>query len=297
VNSETTHLAYATACGAVLLMLSVLAFVGVRRSVDLIRRLGLMGIFLALFVGIVVQSVSIPLVEAPPYTWVFLSTNDLRTQALFEDADLRTRYNVDSRLRYIPADGRGQVINLEAPFRLDAGPWRTVEFPVLEHAVPVATPPGVMPLGFDGDANQLRKEVDGLYEAAQATTGRFGSPRADLARDASVGLLILGLVGLIGGLVALLVRLLATLRDGLRLFRATSQRAYRGARSRAFRVGFRGLWGWHFQGARPFASLAVFGLLATLAGLLLGLAREDETRRLARSVFREARHMRIDGAK
>ncbi|RYG24345.1 hypothetical protein EON82_11085, partial [bacterium] len=121
MDGETTRLAYATATGAVLLALAALAWVGPRRAMAILRGAGLYGLFLALFVGVTVQTLAISVVEQTPYTLAFLSTTDLRTQALLEDGDLRTRYNTDGRLRFIPKAGPDQVINLESPYRLDAG--------------------------------------------------------------------------------------------------------------------------------------------------------------------------------
>ncbi len=297
MDGDFTHLAYVTACGAALLAVGALSFLGGRRTVGLLRRLSLFGLFLALFVGIAVQSLATSMVDSPPYTDLFLSTNDLRTQALMEDDDLRARYNVDSRLRFIPTRGQEQVPNLEAPYSMDAGPLRHLNFPELHHAVPTDPPHGVASLAASGNSSDLRKEIAGLYESADATVGRSSSNRADFAGDASVGFLLLGVVGLLGGMVPLLFRTVALVGDAYRLLRATGSRVYRGARVRAFRAGLSGLAEWQFRNARPFANLAMCGVLVTLAGLLMGLAREDETRRQAQFVFREARHLKIDATK
>lgn len=296
MNGEIVGLAYTVATGATLIALAALAWVGPRRALSLLRQLGLYGLFLALFVGVAVQTLAVSVVEKTPYTLAFLSTTDLRTQALLEDGDLRTRYNTDGRLRFIPKDGTETVINLESPYRLDAGPLREVDFKEAFHGKPVAPPAGVAPLSIEGNGDDLRKEVAGLYETAAATVGNPSSIRADLARDASVGFLLLGLVSFLSGLVPLVFRSVDLGGDSLRLVRATSHRSYRGVRGRAIRAGVSGLRDYHFGSARPFANLAVFGLLITLAGVLLGLAREDETRRQAREVFAQARHIRVEGA-
>jgi len=297
MEGDFTQLAYVSASGAALLTVGALSFVGARRTVGLLQRLSLFGLFLALFAGITVQSLATSMVDSPPYADLFLSTNDLHIQALMEDDDLRARFNVDPRLRFIPTSGGEQVPNLDAPYSLDAGPLRHLEFPELYHLHPTDPPHGVATLAAFGNSSDLRKEVAGLYESADAAVGRPSSVRADFARDTSVGLLLLGLIGLVGGVIPLLFRVAGLARDAYRLLRATGNRAYRGARVRAFRTGLSGLAQWHFRTARPFVNLATCGLLVTLAGLLMGLAREDETRRHAQFVFREARHLKIDGKK
>ena len=297
MDGGLSHLALAAAVGAALLTLAALAAVGGRRAVRLLRDLGLGGVLLALFVGVAAQSLARSLAETTPYTLLFPATNDLRAQALMEDADLRTRTNVDPRLRYIPTDGE-RVPNLESAYRLPVGPWRTLDFPAVRHATPEVPPKGVAPLG-EGDSEALRSEVAGLYEGARTTDERAGvlpdEGAADLARTASVGLIALGLVGLIGGLLPLLLRLLALLWDDLRLLRATAHRSYRGARARARRLGVAALAAHRFADARPFANLAMLGLLTLLGGLVMGFLREEETRRTAHAVFVEARHLRIEG--
>lgn len=284
------------AVGAALLTLGALAAVGGRRTVRLVRDLGLGGLLLALFVGVATEGLSLSLAEAPPYASFFLSSNDLHTQALMEDADLRARTNVDSRLRYIPSGGLEQVPNLESGYRLEGG-LRAVTLPMLRHAAPVTFPPGVEPLIQIGDPEALRREVAGLYETARTTVGDRAPDegRLDLDRTASVGLLALGLVGLVAGLLPLTFRLLALLGNALRLLGAVRHRSYRRARGRALRTGLGGLAAWHFERARPFASLATFGLLTLLGGVVMGLLREEETRRVAHAVFAEARHLRIEG--
>lgn len=290
---ELSHLALATAVGAALLTFGALAAVGGRRTVRGVRDLGLGGLALALFAGVAAEGLSIPLAESAPYTTLFLPTVDLRAQALMQDADLRARTNVDPRLRYIPSVGGERVPNLESGYRL-AGPLRTVEIPPLRHAAPTRLPRGVEPFADEGDPAALRREVAGLYDAARETAGPPDEGRADLARTASVGLLLLGLLGLVAGLLPLALRLLALAWDALRLLFATRTEGYRGARGRAVRAGARGLAQWHFGPARPFASLATFGLLALLGGIVMGFLREEEVRRAAHEVFAEARHLRVE---
>ncbi len=298
MDGGLSHLALAAAVGAALLTLAALAAVGSRGAVRLVRDLGLGGVLLALFIGVAAESLARSLAETAPYTLVFPSTVDLDAQALMEDADLRTRTNVDARLRYISTGGGDRVPNLESAYRLPIGPWRTLDFPAVQHATPEPLPHGVEPLG-EGDPTILRREVAGLYENAKATLERSGARpdegAADLARTASVGLLVLGLVGLVGGLLPLLVRLLRLLADDLRLVRATRHRSYQGARPRARRAGAAALAAHHFADARPFANLATLGLLTLLGGLVMGILREEETRRAAHAVFTEARHLRIEG--
>lgn len=295
---DPSRLLLAAACGAAFLTIAAAAFVGGRRALGLIREASFVGALLALFVGTAVESLSLSLAEAPPYAWAFLSTDDLHVQALLEDPDLRTRYNVDPRLRYIPAKGE-RVVNLESGFRLASGPFRTVDFAVLQHASPVATPTGVEPVSMDGDSTALRGEVAGLYETATsvAPPDATSLTRLDFCRSASVGLSMLGLVLLLAGTIPLLLFALATARDVFGLARMTSGRPYRGARGRAFRLGAAALARWNFRSAGPFATLATFGLLAFLVGIVMGLRREDETRRLAHDVFRAARQIRIEAKK
>lgn len=296
MNGGLSHLALAAAAGAALLALVALAALGGRGAVRLLRDLGLAGVLLALFVGATAESLARSLAEVPPYTSFFPSTVDLRAQALLEDADLRTRTNVDPRLRYIPTGGGEQVPNLEAAYRLPVGPWRTIDLPAVRHSAPEPLPKGVL-AATEGDPAVLRGEVAGLYDDARATVEKSGGLPdegvADLARTASVGLLALGVVGMVAGLLPLLARSVAFLFDDLRLLRATAHRSYKGARSRARRAGAKGLWAYHFGEARPFANLAMLGLLAVLGGVVMGFLREEETRRVAHAVFAEARHLRI----
>ena len=294
MQGELSHLALMAAVGAALLTLGALAAVGGRRTARLVRDLGLGGLLLALFAGVVAEELSLALAEAAPYTSVFLSSNDLRAQALMEDADLRSRTNVDSRLRYIPTSGIEQVPNLESGYRLEGG-LRTIVIPMLNHAAPVSFPRGVEPLIQEGDPEELRREVAGLYESARAAV-RDHTPdegRLDLDRTASVGLFVLGLVGLIAGLLPLIFRLLTLSRDALRLAWAIRHQSYRRTRGRALRVGVQALAGWHFGAAKPYRSLAIFGVLTMLGGVVMGLLREEETRRVAHAVFAEARYLRI----
>lgn len=295
MNGELTHLILTAAVGAALLALAAFVAVGGRRTLHIARGLGLLGLLLALFAGTAVESLSIPLADAAPYNELFLGANDLHIQALMEDPDLRTRYNVDSRLRYIPL-GSPRVINLDAPYTLDVGPIRTLDFTEAQHTERVTYPKGVEPLGLSNDPRDLRAEVGGLYEKARALTGPAPSQeRADFARTSSVGFIAIGLVGLVAGLLPLLIRLWALLGDGLRLLRATAQRGYRGARTRAVRAGLPALAQWHFADARGFGAMATSGLLALLLGLLLGVLREEETRRAAHETFAAARHQLVEG--
>lgn len=297
MEGELSHLVLAASVGAALLVLGTLAAVGGRRTVGLVRGMGLGGILLALFVGVAIETLSLSLVESPPTTLVLLPTTVLRVQALAEDPDLRTRYNVDPRLRYLPT-GNEQVVDLERPYAYGAG-LRWVKVLPVVHVSPSKTPKGIVTMGDDA----FGKEVDGLYERAWSTVveaGRapsFASSRARLgfASAASVGLLAMGLIGLIGGLVPLLSCWIALLADAGRLVRATKHPSYRGVRGRAIRQGAAGLAEWHRDRWRPFASLATFGALTLLGGVLMGLLREEETRRLAHGVFAEARHLRIEG--
>ena len=300
VDGALSHLALAAAVGAALLSLAALATLGGRRTSRLVRDLGGGGVLLALFAGVATGSLARSLAETAPYTLLFPTTNDLRAQALMEDADLRTRFNVDPRLRYIPSSGPERVPNLESAYRLPVGPWRVLDFPAVRHATRELLPKGVEPTG-DGDATILRREVAGLVESARATvapTGRLPDEgAADFARAASVGLLALGCAGLVGGGLALLVRLLGLLGDSLRLLRATAHRSYRGARGRARRLGLAALAKHRFADARPYAAQAMLGVLVLLAGLVMGFLREEETRRAAHAVFAEARHLRVEGTR
>ena len=45
-----------------------------------------------------------------------------------------------------------------------------------------------------------------------------------------------------------------------------------------------------------YGTMAVVGLLIGITGVLLGLAREDETRRRAHEIFRQTRYLKIEGA-
>lgn len=297
LNSDLAHLAYVSASGAALLAVGALSFLGARRTVSLVQRLSIFGVFLALFVGIALQGVAASLVDAPPYNLLFRPTDDLRAQALMENDDLRTRYNTDGRLRFIPTHSDAPVINLEAAYHLEEGPFRSLDFPELIHGIPVDPPAGVASVAASWSPKELRQEVAGLYESAESAVGPVDSSRADFARDVSIGFLLLGLIGIVGGIVPLVFRAFGLVWDGKRLLRATSERVYRGVRGRALRSGMAGLAEYHFRPARPFGNLAVCGLLIALAGLLMGLVREDEVRRQSLAVFREARHLRIDVAK
>lgn len=294
MEGELSRLILEAAGGAALLTLGSLAAVGGRRTLSSARGLGLAGPLLALFVGATVDRLSVPLVETAPYTDLFRSAGDLRVQALMEDADLRTRTNVDPRLRYIPIASE-RVPNLESAYRLDAGPLRPLEFPALRHTSPITFPRGVEPRSDHGDPAVLRQEVAGLYEAAQATVGESEDGAVELLRSTSVGFLALGLMGFVAGVLPLAARLIAALYDSLRLVWATREAGYRGARGRAIRLGTAALADWHFRRSRPFVSLATFGTLTLLGGALLGFVREDATRRIAHRTFTEARHLRIEG--
>ena len=293
---EGSHLALMAAVGAGLLLVGSLAAVGGRRTVSLVRGIGLGGVLLAVFVGVTVESLSTSLVESPPYTSVFLPSRALRVQALAEDPDLRTRFNVDPRLRYLPSGGE-RIADLEEAYAYGSG-LRRMEIPPVRHSVAIRRPPVFAALG---DA-EVEQEVEGLYGRAWATVrdaGReseFQRPRDRLAfaTAASVGLLVLGLIGFVGGLVPLIGHGLALGYDATRLIRATGHRSYHGTRGRAIRAGGRGLAAWHGERARPHRSLATVGTLALLAGFLMGLLREEETQRLAHGVFAEARHLKIE---
>ena len=293
---EPSLLALMAAVGAALLLLGLLAAVGGRRTVAVVRGLGIGGILLAVFVGAAVESLSASLAEAPPYTLALLPTRVLRVQALAEDPDLRTRFNVDSRLRYLPTGGE-RVADLEEAYAYGGG-LRRVEVPPVRHSVARRRPAGLAALG----EAEVEQEVEGLYDRAWETVRDAGrEPELQPSRDrlafastASVGLLVVGFVGLVGGLVPLVGRWLALGYDAARLFRATGHASYRGARGRAVRAGTRGLAAWHGERGRPHLSLAALGGLTILAGFLMGLLREEETRRLAHGVFAEARHLRIE---
>ena len=281
----------AAALGVALLLLGSLAAVGGARTLRLARGFGFVGALLALFVGVVVESLAPSLVESPPYTLAFLPSSVLRVQALAEDPDLRTRYNVDPRLRYLG----GEVPNLEAPYARNTG-LRFVKILPVEHASPTPLPAGVVDQGEEA----VDREVDGLYERAVATLADAGRPpvlrRLAFLGAASVGFLGLGVVGFLAGAVPLVGRRLALLGDVARLLGATRHRSYRGARGRAIRAGTAGLAAWHGERARPHLALATFGLLVLLGGVLLGLLREEERRRSAHDVFAQARRLRIEGA-
>lgn len=295
MDGEIAGLTLTAALGAGLLVLGLLAAIGPVRTLKALRGAGLAGALLALFVGTVVQSLARPLVDAPPYTLAFLPTTVLRVQGLAEDPDVRTRYNVDPRLRYLPSRGE-TVVDLEGSYVPDLDGLRRVEVRPVVHASRAAKPAGVVAM----DEAEFGREVDGLYEKAWATlerserTGAYPVGRVEFLGAASVGLLVLGMVGLLAGLVPLLFRLLGAAWDGLRLLRLTASPSYRGVRRRAWRYGFRELMRWHAGEARSFATLATFGLLLGLGGVVLGLLRESKERSLARDVFREAREIRIE---
>lgn len=300
MNGELTSLALATASGAALLVLSSLAAVGARRTLTFVRGVGLFGVFLAFFVGNVLQSLARPLLAARPYTLAFLPPTVLHAQGLAEDPDLRTRYNVDARLRYLPVRG-ANVVDLESEYEPQLQGFRLAVVPPVVHSSPTKLPPRVIAMG----EAEFGKEIDGLYRQAWATVERAGrGPEfrseqrlADFIATASIGFLVLGVVGLLGGLLPLAGRMVATVWDSLRLLRRTSGPGYRGARKRALKFGTRALAHWHFAESRSFASLATFGLLLTLGGAVLGLLHEEESRVLAHAVFREAREIRIEGKK
>lgn len=292
MEGESTHLVLATALGATLLLLGCLAAVGGRRTLGIVRAMGISGLFVALFVGVALETLAPPTIASKPYTLAFLPSTALRAEGLAQDPDLRTRYNVDPRLRYLG----GSVANLESDYAPDLGPLRRLEVPPVVHSTPRPLPKGVVAMG----EAEFGKEVDGLYERAWASVDRTelapAAERTAFLGTASVGFLLLGLVGLLAGILSLLLRGLSALRDHLRLLWMTADGRYQGVRARALRLGSRELLRWHLRESRPFVSLLTFGLLVALGGALLGLLREEETRSLAHAVFREARDVRFKDA-
>lgn len=292
---DVASLLLSAACGATLLVLCAVAFVGGRKSIPLMREMGGTGLLVALFIGVVADSLSASLAQSPPYTTLFLPTEILRIQGLLEDPDLRTRYNVDPRLRYIPMDG-STVINLESEYRLEAGPLRRATIPALHHEDPVRRPAGVAPLSPEGDSILLRQEVSGLYAAAAPfAEDPEAEARLRFTRTASVGLWGLGSVLLAAGLLPLIFYCGETVWDLGRLYRATSGSAYRGGRVGALRLGAAALVRWNFRRASSSFSLGTVGLLAALLGGVIGLRHEDETRQRAHDVFQRARLARVEG--
>lgn len=291
---DASSLLLAAALGTTLLLLASMAAVGGARTLRIVRQFGFTGVFLALFTGVVVESLAEPLMRTSPYTLVHLPPTVLRFQGLVEDPDLRTRYNVDPRLRYLGA----KVPDLEVAFVMRNG-IRIVDVPQVRHETPTALPASVVPMG----EKAIGEEVDGLYERALATveeSGRGGKVealirRADWIGAAGFGLLVLGLVSVLAGAVPLLLGGLSFLGDEGRLIVMTASPEYRGARGRALRHGTGALRAWHRKRTAPHRALATFGLLATLGGLLLGFLREEETRGIAHRVFAQARSIRIDG--
>ena len=290
---DASHLFLAAALGATLLLLASLAAVGGGRTLRIVRQFGFAGALLALFTGVVVESLAEPLMRTAPYTLIHLPATILRFQGLAEDPELRTRYNVDPRLRYLGE----KVPNLEAPFVVSSG-LRSVTVPPVHHSVPTPLPSNVV----EADETEMGQEADGLYRRALATvegTERDGSiaarsRKADWIGAAGVGFLVLGVVGILAGTVPLLLGAAAFLGDTGRLLFATARPEYRGGRGKALWRGTGALRAWHRERAKPHRALATFGLLATLGGLLLGFLREEETRRIAHDVFAEARTVRIE---
>lgn len=294
-DMHPSHVALMAALGAGLLVLGSLAAVGGKRTVVLARGLGWGGVLLSLFIGAAFESLSKPIVESPSYAIAFLPPRILRVQALAMDPDLRTRYNLDPRLRYLPPRGE-RIVDLEAAYITRSGLRDVAQAPV-RHTTVEHRPEGMTA----GSAEEVEQEVEGLYEMAWRSVSHEGfepaEERLGYVSATSVGFLVLGLVGLGAGCIPLIGRAFLLVYDVLRLGRGTSHHSYESVRTRAFLTGARGLWDWHAERARPHVSLAVFGLLTFLGGFLMGLLREEETRSLAYEVFSAARYARIEGAR
>ena len=191
-----SSLLLAAALGATLLLLALSAAVGGIRTLCIIRGVGVAGALLAVFVGIMVESLAASLVDSPPYSLAFLQTTDLRVEALAQDPDLRTRYNADPRLRYLPRIGT--ITDLETVYDHRSG-IRSVWVPPVFHETPVPK----LPSFVTSDATSYGQEVDGLYDRAFSTVETAGRGadiaarmrRADLLGAASVGFLLLASSG------------------------------------------------------------------------------------------------------
>lgn len=291
MEGDLTHLALATALGtAVLVALGLLIGRKPQRAGG-----GLALVFVGLLVGQVLESIAPPAVLG-------LSDDDLRVAALMDDADLRNRFNVDGRLRFIPTEGSETIVNLESGYRIDA-PLRTVDFGPVRHETYSPSPRSIEQKVDNGDYPKLRGEVAGLYRTSQARVvadGRFVpnlrplAARSEATGPAAYAFLLIGVVTLVVALGWSVVLLYRWRRDVARLGRMAEAEGYAGGKREAMRQGSPALKRLHFG---PAARLPVFwsvGAGMSVAGLLAGIAHEHAEQTLALETFRAARFLRVD---